>query len=239
MILSERDAAIVKLVGRFGQLAAGHVRALVFHTNQSPTPVNRVLARLTANKVLARIERRLVGGTGGGSGQSVYQLGPKGHTFLRIERRYWPYRAVNYHMLAIADAYVALKEAERAGQLKVLNAATEPDTWHTVAGAELRPDMFADLGLVEKRQRVPLFIEVDMGTERQRQIKDKLDRYAHAWRHSDGSELEVFPLVLFLTPDDERTAELRYLIARQAEEVRPLFAVENLANFPANLLKKS
>ena len=49
-----------------------------------------------------------------------------------------------------------------------------------------------------------LWVEADLATERQKQLADKMSRYYYAWQHSDETELEAFPLVLFLVPDDMR-----------------------------------
>lgn len=222
-------------VGRFGQLATSHVKA-VFFKDVSNTPCDRALVRLVRRRYLARIERRIVGGSGAGSGQYVYQLGPEGWKLCRKETRYWPYRAINYHMLAVADAYVALKELEHEGRYKVVGFSTEPDTWMTVAGAELRPDLFVEVADMEMRRSLAWWVEVDMGTERQKQLKDKMARYYHAWQHSGEGEMSIFPLIVFLVPDRERLDELSWIIGRGAEEAQTLFNVALMNNFPQALL---
>lgn len=235
-MVSPRDAEIVRLVGRFGQLASGHVQALLFDDLSSTTPCKRALARLTDNKMLARIERRMIGGYKGGSGQYAYQLGSKGWQFLGREGRYWPYRAISHHMLAVADVFVALVDAQRKGALEIVALSTEPDTWQTIAGAELRPDMFVELALKRRRVNVTLWLEVDLGTERQKQIKDKLARYWHVYEHATSDDLDTFPLVLFLVPDEARASEVRYMIDRGKSDARALFSVTTLDEFPSVLL---
>lgn len=230
MNLTDRDLQILRLVGRFGQLSSGHIRDLVFD-GLSDVPCKRRLAHLTKHRALARIERRTVGGTGAGSGQYVYQLGSLGWQIVRREGRYWPYRAVNYHSLAVGDVYVDLKRLERVGQLRVEFLSAEPDTWASIAGAELRPDLHVILHDLVTNRIISLWIEVDMGTERQKQLKDKMARYYHAFLHSTEELLEGmgigrdFPLVAFLVPDDDRLNELRHLVARGADEAQALFDV--------------
>ena len=62
--LSERDAAVVWLVGRFRQLTSRHLRCVLFHEVME-MPVNRSLRRLVAQGYLTRLPR--VFRDGGGS----------------------------------------------------------------------------------------------------------------------------------------------------------------------------
>lgn len=139
-------------------------------------------------------------------------------------------------MLAVADVFVALKRLEADGHYKVLGFATEPDTWTEMAGVELRPDLYVEVGDQVQRKRISWWLEIDMGTERQKQIKDKLARYYHAWQHVDEDVIATFPLVVFLVPDEERVSELRWLISHGQGEARQLFRVERRESFPQSLL---
>lgn len=231
MLIHDRDRQIVLSIGRFGQLTAGHVRTMHFHDLASLTPSYRALDRLVERKYLARIERRMVGGNGAGSGQYVYQLGSAGWALCQREGRYWPFRTVNYHTLAIVDTYVELLELERVGKIRIEGFATEPDSWLNIAGSDLRPDLHVELADLHRQRSLSLWIEIDLGTERQRAIKDKLARYYHAWQFADERQLSVFPLVLFLAPDDVRARELRWIIERGEEEAQKLFLVSTPSEF--------
>jgi hypothetical protein len=237
MLMLDRDRQIVLSIGRFGQLSTKNLNELHFHDRASMTPMYRTLERLVERKYLARIERRMVGGTGAGSGQYVYQLGSAGWTFCRREGRYWPYRAVSYHTLAIADAYIELLKLERSGAIRIDGFSTEPDSWLTVAGADLRPDLHVDVADLYRRRSVSLWLEIDMGTERQKQVKDKLARYWHAYQHADSSTLPVVPLVLFIAPDEARERELKWMIDRGPEEAQALFMVSNMDGFASLLFR--
>lgn len=120
------------------------------------------------------------------------------------------------HTLAIADVYIRCKQAERAGHIDILDYATEPDSWVTVAGAELRPDLYLDLGLPSKGERVVQWIEADLGSERRKQIVEKLDRYRHAYDHSDKYPLDIFPQLVFLANTAERARELCQMVSRES-----------------------
>ena len=76
-------------------------------------------------KMLARVERRLVGGDGGGSGLYSYQLGPAGWKLCGREGKYWARKSIDHHALAIADVFVMLKQAERDGTIQVVGVSTD------------------------------------------------------------------------------------------------------------------
>lgn len=235
MFATDRDRQIVQAVSRFGQLTSGQISELLFHDGSSPTRPSRALNRLLKTRHLSRIERRLIGGTGAGSGHYVYQLGTQGRKYMGRDAGY-PYRSVHYHTLAIADAFIGLKRLEREGTIEVIGMATEPDTWKVVAGADLRPDLFVELGIISKQMSTSLWIEIDMGTERQKQLKEKLARYWHAYQHATEADMSVYPWVLFLVPDDERLKEITWLINSGPQEAKELFRVQKQESFPQLLL---
>lgn len=171
----------------------------------------------------AFIERRLVGGNHGGSGQFVYSLGRRGfYTFYT--GRFNPIRSVRYHTLAIVDCVVILRRLERSGLLTIAGLSWEPDCWTTIAGQELMPDLYVEL-VRQNGQRIHAFIEVDMATENQRQVTAKLERYYRAW---DDAKMEVFPLTLWVVVDDERATELTWLIGRLRDDASTLFKVTTI-----------
>ncbi|MGB3684934.1 MAG: replication-relaxation family protein [Ornithinimicrobium sp.] len=227
--LTRRDQRVVALVNAFGQLTSKHVRALVFADNASMTPCNERLKKLAQMKMLSRVERRLVGGDGGGSGLYAYQLGPAGWKLCGREGKYWGRKSIDHHALAIADVFVMLKEAETAGQLVVAGVLTEPDCWETVGGESLKPDMLIEVELPALGKRRLVWLEVDLGTERQRHITEKLDRYVRAYKRA--SHDFTFPQVVFVTPDSLRADALRWLMGRRAGDYEALFRVVDNSEF--------
>lgn len=224
MSITARDRAVVVLVGRLQQASSRQIRELLFADVSTPTPCERSLRRLTEQGYLARIERRMVGGTKGGSGQYVYQLGSKGF-YLLHSGRYTPFRSVNYHSIAIGDCFVALRALEKVGRWKVAGIETEPECWRTIGGVELRPDLFVELEQVFGEQRKSLWLEVDLGTEGQRQIKEKLATYWKAYSRADAADMPVFPQTIFVTVDEPRKRELRWLIDQGPKDAQELFGV--------------
>lgn len=236
MQLYDRDRQICNLVNQFTLLSSSQIFRAVFAPSPSHTPCDRALRRLIATGELARVEHRRPGGTRGGSGQYVYQLGPEGHRYYR-EGRYNPRRTLSgdaFHLMAIADIYIALRELELAGKLKVLGYQTEPDCHAVIGGVYLEPDLYAELQRPGGNP-VPMFFEMDMGSEKDKQLKEKLVRYSAAADRADGDDVEVFPLVLWVAYDDVRREHLRWLLGKGDEKQRRLFRLTTLGGLKASL----
>lgn len=233
MNISPRDVRILRMVGRFGLVTSEQIRVIEFAENRSKSPSSAVLLRLTNAGLLRRLSPRTVGGWSGGSGQYVYQLGSKGWAFLRREGRYTPLRSIDMHRIAIAETYVQTVEAERAGHIRINEVVTEPDCHQVAGGVLLTPDLyiFADVRAAQARRRI--WVEVDMATERRKQITDKLARYRHAYRAwADEFPGQPFPRVVFVAVDEERERELNSIIREMPESARQLFAVMTAESFP-------
>jgi hypothetical protein len=225
MELPDRNRRIVHLVARYGQASSKQIKLLLFH-DVSQTPVDRALARLVASQYLTRLERRIVGGARGGSGQYVYGLGRRG-SFMFYTGKFSPPRSIRYHSLAIVDSVVTFKEAEREGKLGIIGIASEPDAWRRIGRDELRPDLLVELD--RRGRRVKLFVEVDMGSESQGQVRAKLERYNRARDNADAEVWPRFPLTLWVAVDSEREAELKWLVSQMPERDRELFIVTTLS----------
>lgn len=231
MRMTTRDADIVKTADQFGQLSSGHIWDIHFD-NTNKNSMDRVLKRLVGLKFLSRIERRLVGGNGGGSGQYVYQLGLAGHEFLDKRGKYAPaHRTVKHHSLEIVDAYVQFVRAEEAGTIRILNYLTEPDAHMDIAGAKLKPDLFVEYELVGLGESQSLWIEVDRGFESLSVITAMVNRYAHALEHATKRDIETVPAVLFLVPDERRLRNIQGVIRREAERYQDMLRVELASDF--------
>ena len=228
--LSERDLNVLRYVARFKQLSSSQIRSLLFYGHNNTTPADRALRRLVSRSYLHRIERRIVGGTKGGSGQYVYELGRRGF-FLFFTGRHNPSRTVHPHSLGIADSYITLRQLERAGRLRIAGMSTEPDCWATVGGVDLRPDMRADLDI--EGRRVLFWVEVDMATESQKQLRGKLESYWRAYNDADVEQWPVFPRTIWIAVDDERARELSWLVSQMPEQSRALFVVCTPTTLPA------
>jgi hypothetical protein len=223
MTISDRDRAVVQLVARFKQASSRQIHDALFYNNSSHVPHDRALRRLVDTGYLVRVEKRIVGGTRGGSGVYVYALGRKGF-FTYFDGRYSPPRAINYHSLLIVDTFVALRQLEHAGVLSITGVSTEPDCHERIGGVTLKPDMFVELASPQGKRRL-LFIEADMATEGSKQLKVKFQSYYRAYQEADPAEWPVFPHVVFVAVDVERERELTWLIGREPEHAQELFKV--------------
>lgn len=238
MTLDSRHGSIVQLVAKFKQLSSAHVQELLFHEHASRTPCDRALKRLVQAQYLVRIERRMVGGAKGGSGLYVYALGRRGF-YTHFDGPFNPPRSVNYHSIAIADAYVALKRLERVGAIQVLGYSTEPDSWASVDDIQLKPDFAVDIA-VNGTKLPRVWLEVDMGTEGQKQLRTKLEDYWRAYMvyRSASDELPEFPRIIWVAVDAERVKEINWLLGEGSMQARSLFQVCTAETLPAVLLSQ-
>lgn len=200
----------------------------------------RVLARLTALRVLARLERR-IGGRRAGSAGYVYYLGPvgqrlvaywQGHGLTRGRFRPEPGGRYVRHRLAVSEFYVQTRLAANAGTLDLLSFQAEPDCWRRYVdgfGGQtvLKPDAYVRLGLGAYEDC--FFVEVDLGSESRMVIARKLRAYLDYFQSGvEEAAHGVFPRVLVLTNTAERQTALVNVCARLPSEAWALFTVTTL-----------
>lgn len=210
--LNDRDLAIIAKVGEFKLMTGEQIERVFFYDRMDePTPLadgyrarnrQRALKRLVNDRMLAEVGTRRVGGSAGGSATFLYKLDIEGQriaatTSARPRRPLAEYRPTFDHLLAISDLYVDLIEAERAGNLKLLQFSTEPYCWRTYGRQTLKPDAFVQVGLVAQRKKVSVFVEVDRGQEWGAKISSKVPQYIDYYLH-ERSNGKVFPRVLVL-----------------------------------------
>jgi hypothetical protein len=199
--------------------------------------VRRVLARLVAQRVLERLERRR-GGVGGGSSAWVYALGPAGRRLVaywageglpRSRSAHEPGATWTAHTLAVSELYVWLRAAERAGRVEVLAFDAEPACWRAYtrlggAAGVLKPDAFVRLGIGDYEDSI--LVEVDLGTEHRGQLTRQHHAYNEYFRAGvEQAKTGVFPGVLWLVPDERRVALLTDIQRGLPARARRLFTV--------------
>lgn len=208
--LSDRDRLVLRSVDDHQFLTARHIEGLHFDAiapDARSRVTRRVLARLRGLRVLDTLDRR-IGGTRAGSHGFVYHVGVAGDRL--IERparrsgrlRYEPSARFLNHRLAVADAHVALIEADRKARIDLADSAVEPATWRTFTGLgaarrTLKPDLYAETATVDDLVRA-WFIEIDLGTEHIPTLLTKCREY-EAYRQT-GIEQDrhgAFPLVIW------------------------------------------
>jgi Replication-relaxation len=199
----------------------------------------RLLARLSGEGVLARLDRR-IGGASSGSAGWVYGLGLAGRRLLddgvgRPRPPWTPRAAWLNHALAVSRLYVRLRELEASGHLKLERFDAEPRCWRSFIGqygarATLKPDVC--VVTVQADDELHWFVEVDCGTESPATLARKLDTYRQYWQtgleqHRSG----VFPRVLWLVPEERRQALLIEVAGRQPADAWKLHQITTYDRF--------
>lgn len=145
--------------------------------------------------------------------------------------KFSPSRVVNYHSLAIADAYLSLHQLSEGGRLVIHGFSTEPDCHVDVGGTLLKPDMYLDVSRTPN-EHLKLWLEVDLGTEGQKQLRGKLAAYWRAYNEATTEQFPAWPRTVWVAGDEERAKELRWLIEDGPKDARQLFAVTTLEKLP-------
>ena len=232
MVLPYSDRQLISVLDYFRQATTSQLRSLVFPEAKSRTSLTRVLNRLARDDYIMQVERRrLIGGGRGGSGEYVWCLGPAGWRICKREGRFRREVAVDYHALTITEIYAHLRRQEREGRLKVVGFTPEPESWVTVDGNELKPDLLVEIGRPNGTGTRVMFIEADMGTQRPARIIEKIERYLRAF---ESGELDPFPQVVFIAHDDDRAGELAFTISRTTDE-EGLFKSTTVEKFPLDM----
>lgn len=236
--VSERDLAVVQLVAEHRFLAARQIEGLLFFDHSSPLAAaricRRVLSRLTHQRLLTRLDRR-VGGVRAGSASYVYALGSEGGRLLAGTR----YRVTEPsslfldHTLAIAEARVVLEGAARARRFELVEVEIEPSSWRRFSGpggasAFVKPDLYVVTARGEFEDC--WFVEIDRGTESPAALSRKCRGYDLYWRSGlEQARHGTYPLVLWVAPDARRATRIEGVIKRARNLNHDLFRLTTAA----------
>jgi hypothetical protein len=236
--LSQRELAVLASLEQLRLLTTAHIQRLHLIDGSDASNTRRtqyLLKRLHHLKLVVRLSR-IIGGVRAGSAGVVYGISGLGVAVLlgtdhARRRRVWetkPY--FQDHMLAVSGLYVALVQAQRTHpDIEVLSFGAEPAAWRrfTGVGGELvilKPDAVAQVGIGDLV--LTAFVEADLGTESLPTIYGKCLRYLAYW--NSGLEQQrhgVFPLVVWLVPDDHRRNNIAQVIDRLSPDAARLFTV--------------
>ena len=230
--LTDRDISLLEDLEQYRLLTVRQIQRLHFPVQPLGQHVSagaatrgttRILSRLEALGMVARLERR-IGGIKHGSSSTIWHLGSAGERFLRtqrgdpVRRRYSePGLTFVNHTLAVADTAVAIRERAAAGYFDLLVLDSEPACWLTFTGAggetlTLKPDLFA--ATADATTETHSFIEVDLGTEHLPAILRKCRLYQRYERTGIEQESRgLFPAVVWLVPTAKRLGAIRNAIA--------------------------
>lgn len=237
--LGERDLAVLSSLGWLRLLSHHHIQRLHHYEGETasrPRRTRTTLKRLHDLHLVVRMSR-VIGGIRAGSTGYVYGLSGLGQAVLGVDgtyekrrRRAWE-TSPNFqdHMLTVAELYVRLVETTRSKHAELLAFDAEPACWRRFTGpggelVTLKPDAFLRIGIGDVERSV--FVEVDLATESPGTVLRKCHVFIAYWRSGIEQQRHgVFPLVLWLVPDERRLDRLREVIWRLAEETRKLFFV--------------
>lgn len=249
--LSEREQAILRSLDDFRFLTSGQIQFLHFHNHSTPTAAGRiarrVLKRLNELRIIEHLQRR-IGGIRAGSSSYVWRVGPVGDRLLRQEstesvraRRKEPSMRHLDHCLTIAECAIAAVTTSRAGALELIQTQTEPNCWRTYLGAGgsreiLKPDLELTTASGEFEDR--WFIEVDRSTESIPTVLRKCAQYVRYRRIGrEQAEYGVFPLVVWVVPDEKRADQLQRAMETSRDIDQDLFRVSTTDTFIETILQ--
>lgn len=207
----------------------------------------RALKRLSDWRVLGPLPRK-IGGRRSGSDGIVYRTGrarvrllaTRGITGPRTET---PGALHLAHTLATSELVVRLREADRAGELELLQAQQEPAAWREYIGEglvrrRLKPDLFVRVGAGDQEDR--WMVEVDLASESGRTIARKAIRYLEHYRSgAEQRDHGTYPRVLWTVPDQQRTAQIRAVLEHTPAEGRTLFSVSTFDDAVAFMAREA
>jgi hypothetical protein len=147
------------------------------------------------------------------------------------------------HTLAIAELAVCLRELNRSGVLELVTLESEPACWRSFlaphgARSWLKPDLFAITASGEYEDHV--FLEVDRATEHPGVVVRKAalyQRYAATGAHQ--AEYGLFPVVLWVVPDQKRQQVIAAALTAERGLQRELFRVITREQFRDTITGKA
>jgi hypothetical protein len=220
-----------------GRLASGAQIIRAFWQTDNPQSARaragrRALKRLTDWRILQVLPRHIAGMRG--SSGLVYYTGRAGVRLLAARGIHGPRVEIPgtlhlAHTLATTELALRLKEADRDGELELIEVQQEPLCWRSypnTMGTQrvLKPDLFIRIGAGTQEDR--WMAEVDLGSESGRTIARKLALYVQHYRSGrEQHEHGVYPKVLWLVPDERREQQIHDVLARQTSDTPRLFTV--------------
>jgi hypothetical protein len=189
---------------------------------------------------------RRIGGLQAGSASSVWMLTSSGQRLRNlcaglgaVGRIREPGEGFIRHYLAIADTHLTLVEGDRAKQLELLTVEIEPVSWRSYTGLSggqtvLKPDLYAVTATGDFEDH--WFIEVDRATESIPTLIKQCRQY-QAYRHTNTEQAErgLFPLVLWVVPNDVRADKLHQALALARDLDIALFRIVTPARLIATI----
>lgn len=247
--LTDRDLRVLGSLYQLRLLTSRQIQRLHVVEGSPGTRARRTRALLQRLQELGAVVHlhRTVGGARPGSTAHVFGLSGLGLAVLNVQGPYGRRRRTVWetkpyflhHVLAVSELCVGLAEQARQTGAEVLACDAEPACWRRfVAGTGittvLKPDAYVRVGIGELERSA--FIELDMASESLPTIQRKCQGYEAYWRSGVEQKAHgVWPLVVWLVPDEARLHKLREVVGRLVDEVHHLFTVALHGDGPALL----
>jgi hypothetical protein len=218
-VWSSRDTDVVIHLAGFRYLTRSQIKAFLFEgstlkPHSMEIQAGRILDRLKAAGLVTSTQR-LIGGPGGGSAGLVYFLTPDGQKLADAltgsPKRRPPHSGsfLMRHGQMTAAVALAFRRAAR------VHPGHELVEWECDWAAAERlgssyvvPD--ARMEYETPKWVLSAFIEVDLATEGTRFFARKIDRYLRLYLNGSWRQhLSVWPIILTVTPSDERASALK------------------------------
>lgn len=245
MRLTNRDYEVLSLLNRCRYATTKQLVELYFRENKPKTATRQanLLTKKLSNLGLIHHLVRRIGGVRAGSGSYIWYLTHKGvkelrkidsSIKLRLKNRYEPTRNHLKHQLFVTQIFVELKILEVDKKIILENFSFEPKCWRSFAtlfsSFTLKPDDFVRL-TVGNFEDV-YFFEADNATEHLGRVVAKCKQYiAYFNTGIEQRENSVFPMVVWLVPDEKRKLAMESRIREDLDAYWELFSVITLDEF--------
>lgn len=242
--LSERDHLILESIRKCRYLTTDQIQRLYCKNSSCHAAAlraaNRMLVKLKDFELIAPLKRR-IGGVRAGSGSYVWNLDEAGARLLNLNRQesdiikrkrsFEPSPRFLEHTLAVAEIYVRLSRiADKYENIRLLKAELEPDCWRMYIGtlgtaSYLKPDIYTVTTDGEYEDH--WFFEIDLDTEAPVRIISKCQQYCKYYLSGTEQKVKgVFPLVVWIVPDQKRADSIRsHIIQEPFLERKDIFLI--------------
>ena len=246
--LTRGDYEVLKMLRRFHFMRTDQIKRIFMSWKECSergklSATTRLLHRLEKHKLIYHLPRRnrpMRGGTYG----LVWHLTENGVRILRLRegttgQRFRPHEPTDKfltHTLAVVETFVVYVETVRAHKnMEPIAFEVEREAMREfkIDGKKtsIRPDMFICVKI--DGPRYFMYIEVDLGTEGAAEIAAKCKRYIDYHRIGKAKEEHgVFPLVLWVVPDEARKEWIRKTVSKATKGWTRIHSVVTLEEFP-------
>lgn len=246
MRLTKQDYDLLSLLNRCRYATTKQLVELYFRQNKPKTATRRanLLTKKLSNLGLIHHLERRIGGVRAGSGSYIWYLTHKGVKTLRtvdpsiklkLKNRYEPTQNHLKHQLFVTQIFVELTTLHLDGKIKLENFSFEPKCWRSFAtlfsSFTLKPDAFAKLTIDDFEDAY--FFEADNATEHIGRVIAKCKQYIQYFNTGiEQRENEIFPLVVWVVPDEKRKLAILNRIKEDLDAYWELFTVITLDELP-------